>query len=163
MTIKNNKPSNEYFIQLEKELKYVEHKQEAGKRNIKLMIYPLLASFALLGGYGFYLIQSLATDVGKMSTTVLMMSNSISKNIETISVTAKSMSGNMKKMTGTVNTMSRSTKEISGSMTTMNLTVTDLQIPLDDINASTQRMQFDARGLNQNISKPLEMFNRFIP
>ncbi len=163
MDSKENNSHKKFIEALSNELQSFETKEEIQRKKMILMLYPLLAAFALLAGYGFYLIQSLATDVGKMSTSVLMMSESISKNLESMSSTTKNISKNMATMTLDVHSMGQSSQEISSSMTNMTQTVAALQIPMNDIGASMNNMQFDIGGMNKNISKPLSMFNRFIP
>ena len=163
MDSKENNSHKKFVEELSNELQYFEIKEDIQRKNMRLMLYPLLAIFALLAGYGFYLIQSLATDVGKMSTSVLMMSESISKNLESMSSTTKDISKNITAMTLDVHSMGQSTQEISSTMSNITQTVATLQSPMNDISASMNKMQFDVSGMNKNISKPLSMLNRFIP
>ena len=45
----------------------------------------------------------------------------------------------------------------------MTQNVAALQTPMDSMNSSTQQMKLDVNGLNQSFSKPLGMFNQFLP
>ena len=163
MDTKKTNTQKEYLVGLTTELQYFERKVERQSNKIKIILYPALMAFALLAAYGFYLIQSLTTDVNKMSASVVKMSDAISRNMNSISVTANDMSGSVGKMVGNIHSMSRSSRGIANNMGEMTITVEALRAPMDDMNASTSHMQHDVRGLNQSISKPLGMFNRFIP
>lgn len=163
MPTRKNELNKDDLLELSKEFKSFEQKETSEKNNIKTILYPSLIAFVILAVYAFYLIQSLTTDVDAMSTSLLSMTESVSKNMDLLSATTIEMSQSMDKMLGNIDSMSQSTKGISNNMGGMTQTISALQAPMDDMNLSTQQMQLDVHSLDQSISKPLRMFNQFIP
>lgn len=163
MSIKKDILSEEYLAELSEELHSVGQKATAEKNHIKIILYPSLIAFVVLAAYAFFLIQSLTTDVNSMSASLLNMTESVSNNMDTLSATTIEINQSMDKMLENISSMSQSAQGISSDMDNMTQNVAALQTPMDDMNRSTQYMKLDIHGLNQSFSKPLGMFNQFLP
>lgn len=149
--------------EVEEELQRFEIKQSRSTRLLQIMVYPSLAAFILLAGYGFYLIQSLTTDVHRLTNIIADMEHSVSSNMT-------SMSGNMQAMSQQIQGMSNDTKIMSSQMAGMVLSAQQMSNDLQEMNAtthnmavSTYHMQGDMRYMSRNVSKPFKFMNRFIP
>ncbi len=153
----------EYVLQLESELHELETREESATRRMQMLVYPAMVAFIILAAYGFYLVQSLTADVHRMADSVRIMSESVDKSMTVISENTSNMSNKMASLV-------TSTHEMSGSMTTlvdttgnMSGSVGNMAGRVDGMATSTGDMQQDMWSLNQNISTPLSMFNKFIP
>ena len=139
----------DYVIELENELREFEKKEDAVTKRMQMLVYPAMVAFFILAAYGFYLIQSLTSDVNKMANTMVVISESMNKNMDVLAATTTKMSTQM------------------GSMVNSTATMTNIMGTLSNNTAhmatSTNDMQRDMWSLNQNISTPLSMFNKFIP
>ncbi len=163
MTIENKEINNQYLDEIAQELQCHEEREKQDTRNLKLIIYPSLIAFAVLATYGFYLIQSLTTDIADMSVSVMTMNDAIARNMDKIATISKGMEGDMERMMSNIGSMSQSTRGISSDMVDMTQLVSDLRMPMNDMDKSTANMQLDVGGLNKSISTPMSMFNNFIP
>lgn len=153
----------DYVLELESELHELEKREESSTRRLQMLVYPAMVAFIILASYGFYLVQSLTTDVGTMAVSIVTISDAIDKNMKIISESTVEMS---EKMTSLVDTTSSMTSRI-GTMSTdvgsMSDNVGVMKDATSHLAVSTNNMQQDMWSLNQNISTPLSMFNKFIP
>lgn len=159
----NNDLNKEYIKELERELHDFELKSEGSNKTMQMLVYPAMFAFVILAAYGFYLIQSLSSDVHKMANTIADMTSSVETNMDTIS-------GSMQNMTGDVNHLVSTIKSMSGDIGSMNDntrvmvdSIGGMKSATYDMAASTNNMQRDMWSLNQNISTPLSMMNKFLP
>ena len=139
----------DYVLELENELREFEKKEAAATKRMQMLVYPAMVAFIILSAYGFYLIQSLTSNVDKIADTMVIMSQSMSKNMDSISATTANMSTQMQYIVVSTDQMTKIMAELSN---TTNYMAT-----------STSNMQKDMWSLNQNISTPLSLFNKFIP
>jgi uncharacterized protein YoxC len=146
----------DYVLQLEAELHELEKREESSTRRMQLLVYPSMVAFIILAAYGFYLVNSLTKDVHRMADSVSMMSNSVQKNMDVISENTTAMSD---KMTFLVN----NTHDMNANMTDLVGTTGKMSKSVDHLSTYTGNMQQDMWSLNRSISKPLNMFNKFIP
>lgn len=146
----------DYVLKLETELHELEKREESSTRRMQLLVYPSMVAFIILAAYGFYLVNSLTKDVHRMADSVDLMSNSVKKNMDIISSNTSDMS---EKMTALVN----NTHDMNDNMTELVATTGKMSTSVDYLSAYTGNMQQDMWSLNRSISKPLNMFNKFIP
>ncbi len=146
----------DYVLQLEAELHELEKREESSTRRMQLLVYPSMVAFIILAAYGFYLVNSLTKDVHRMADSVSMMSDSVQKNMDVISENTTAMSD---KMTFLVN----NTRDMNENMTDLVGTTGKMSTSVDHLSTYTGNMQQDMWSLNRSISKPLNMFNKFIP
>ncbi|HHL19521.1 MAG TPA: hypothetical protein ENJ33_07280 [Thiothrix sp.] len=146
----------DYVLQLEAELHELEKREESSTRRMQLLVYPSMVAFIILAAYGFYLVNSLTKDVHRMADSVSMMSDSVQKNMDVISENTTAMSD---KMTFLVD----NTRDMNANMTDLVGTTGKMSNSVDHLSTYTGNMQQDMWSLNRSISKPLNMFNKFIP
>lgn len=139
----------DYVLELESELREFEKKEDGVTKRMQMMVYPAMVAFFILSAYGFYLIQSLTTDMNEIARTMQVMSNSVTKNMDAITVTTGNMSQQMENIVVSTSAMTRIMGKLSDTTGYMA--------------ASTSNMQKDMWSLNQNVSTPLSMFNKFVP
>jgi uncharacterized protein YoxC len=160
----------EYVLELENELREFEKKEEASTKRMQMLVYPAMVAFIILAAYGFYLIQSLTVDVHRMADSIITISNSVEKDMAVISDTTVRMSNQMEKlvvttgaMTGKMAALVDTTGDMSNNVGSMTNSIGSMQSATDSMAFSTNNMQKDIWSLNQNVSTPLSMFNKFIP
>lgn len=153
----------DYVLELESELRELEEREQSSTRRIQMLVYPSLLAFVILASYGFYLVQSLTSNVAKMSKSMIVISNSIEKDMAVISKNIVSMSGNMTSMVGSTHSMAGQMKQLVTATVGMKNDVGSMSHSINNMTASTRYMQQDMKSLNHNISTPLSMFNKFLP
>jgi len=159
----NSDLNKEYVQELERELRDFEKKSEGNNKTMQMLVYPAMFAFIILAAYGFYLIQSLSSDVHKMSKTMASMADSVSKNMDSISGTMSGMSTHMNKLVATTQHMSGDIGSMNTNTNAMVNSIGGLKSATYDMAASTNNMQRDMWSLNQSISKPLGFMNNFLP
>jgi hypothetical protein len=135
---------------------------EASARRWELIVYPSLLAFIVLAAYGFYLIQSLTTDMGRIadridgmgddmrvvSTSVVRMTDQmdvVTVQMSQISNRVASQDQSLRVVAGQMNQINQSTQAISGTMQQM-------------------RHEMSAMGYNlHSASGPMRMMNGFMP
>jgi uncharacterized protein YoxC len=146
----------DYVLQLETELHELEKREESSTRRMQLLVYPSMVAFIILAAYGFYLVNSLTKDVHRMADSVFDMSHSVQTHMDIISQNTTKMSEQMKVLVD-------NTRDMNGNMTELVATTGKMSTSVDHLSAYTGNMQQDMWSLNRSISKPLNMFNKFIP
>ena len=159
----NSDLNKEYIQELERELRDFEKKSEGSNKTMQMLVYPAMFAFIILAAYGFYLIQSLSSDVHDMSNTIASMAGSVEKNMDSISGTMSGMSVHMNKLVSTTQSMSGDIGSMNQNTNAMVSSIGGLKSATYDMAASTNNMQRDMWSLNQSISKPLGFMNNFLP
>lgn len=163
--------------EVEQELHKFESKQASDTNSLKAIVYPALIAFVILASYGFYLIQSLTTDVHRLTNTIVNMQY----DVHQMSTSVAQMQAVVK---NDMDTMVQSLTQVSNSMSYMNETTQQMTYHLvgmttstdrmaDDVqqmNASTQNMavsmynlQGDMGNINRSFSSPFKMMSNFMP
>ena len=155
--------NKDYVKELERELHDFEQKSEGSNRTMQMLVYPAMFAFVILAAYGFYLIQSLSSDVHKMASTIATMTGSVERNMDSISGTMQEMSGHVNKLVITTQSMSGDIGSMNQNTDAMVNSIGGLKSATYDMAASTNNMQRDMWSLNQNISTPLSFMNNFLP
>lgn len=165
-TIENPQEMNDIEDELhgvENELQDFEERQVSVTRTLQMIVYPAMVAFIILSAYGFYLVQSLTTDVHALTATIADMHKSVETNMDKIS-------GTMNVMTGQMNNLVVSTSQMTDNIVGMNDSTQNMAGNIQQMNASTQNMavstynmQRDVWSMNKNISGPMKMFNKFTP
>lgn len=146
----------DYVLQLEAELHELENREESSTRRMQLLVYPAMVAFIILAAYGFYLVNSLTQDVHRMAESVEKMATTVDENMRIISGNTTAMSKKMTYLVDNTHDMNKNMNDLVGTTGKMSTSV-------DYLSAYTGNMQQDMWSLNRNISKPLSMFNNFIP
>ncbi|MDD5393312.1 MAG: hypothetical protein PHE17_09860 [Thiothrix sp.] len=157
----NEVEQNLHYV--EDELQNFEERQVNVTRTLQMIVYPAMVAFIILCAYGFFLIQSLTTDVHRLTETIAGMSQTVHTNMGSISGTMNTMNQQMSslvdstdQMTNNIVGMNTSTQDMAGNIQQMNASTQNMAV-------STYNMQHDMWSMNKNISGPMKMFNKFSP
>jgi uncharacterized protein YoxC len=149
--------------EVEEELHEFEDQQTNVTRTLQMIVYPAMVAFIILAAYGFYLVQSLTTDVHRLTETISAMNDTVHSNMNNIA-------GTMNNMTSQMGSLVDSTSQMTHNIVGMNGSTQDMAGNIQQMNASTQNMavstynmQRDVWSMNKNISGPMKMFNKFSP
>ena len=155
---------------VEEELHQFEEKHSSVTRTLQMVVYPAMVAFIILAAYGFYLVQSLTTDVHrladsipKMYESVHAMNQSVHHNMSTISHVMTDMNTQVAKMTQSTQQMSTNMGDMTNSTQIMVNSIQQMNTSTQNIAASAYNMQRDMWTMNKSISGPMKMFNMFTP
>ena len=143
-TVEGDKPANIEDC-MGRSMEMLSNTFAASAKRWEMIVYPSLFAFVLLAGYGFFLIYSLTSDVGKMADSMA----SITNNMQQMSMNMDKVTQNMVLMTQTVDTQSNTMHEIVINMRGMN--------------HSMARMHHDISVMNNSVSRPMSFMNSFMP
>lgn len=148
---------------VEDELQDFEERQASVTRTLQMIVYPAMVAFIILSAYGFYLVQSLTTDVHQLTSIIAKMHQSVDNNMT-------KMTGSIDSMNTQMGSLVTSTGQMTNNIVGMNSSTQDMAGNIQQMNASTQNMavstynmQRDMWSMNKNISGPMKMFNKFNP
>ncbi len=157
---------------------------EASARRWELIVYPALFMFIILAAYGFYLVFSLTEDMhtlaknvdANMAENMRSMSaniNLLSKNVAIMSDRVSEMSLNMENIDENTTIMNDHMADISLQMNTLTPILANMEVmtrsiqnmdgTIRVITANTGVMSRDMSIMNQNVSRPMGVFNSFMP
>lgn len=148
--------------EVEEELHEFEVKQSSITRTLQIIVYPAMVAFIVLAAYGFYLVQSLTTDVHRLTETIADMNEVVGVNMTNISGTMGHMSGQMDHLVVSTGMMSQNMMGMTDSTRQMSKNVQQMNTSTQHMAASTYNMQNDLRGLNKGF-KPMRMMSNFMP
>ena len=121
---------------------------EASARRWELVVYPSMLAFIILAAYGFFLIYTLSTDVGKMARSMNTMVNAmehVAVNMTAVSGNVAVMSGNLTHIATDTGDGTRSMKNLLVQLDKMNTTMTVIAVPMyqmrDDMGRMSNNMQ----------------------
>ncbi len=112
-------------MSLETEIINEIHDDTRNVKKLQMMVYPSLIAFLLLAAYGYYLVNSLATDVKHLSNDMSILTESVDRNMNIIA-------RNMQMMTQTVNVVAHATVNMQRDMWSLNR---NISTPLNPINS----------------------------
>ena len=157
---------------------------EASARRWELIVYPALFMFIILAAYGFYLVFSLTEDMhtlaknvdANMAENMRSMSanlNLLSRNVALMSDRVSEMSLNMESIDENTTVMNDYMADISSQMNTLTPILANMEVmtrsiqnmdgTIRVITANTGIMSRDMSIMNQNVSRPMGVFNSFMP
>ncbi|MEZ5476253.1 MAG: hypothetical protein R3E95_01760 [Thiolinea sp.] len=155
---------------VEDELHEFEARQSGISRTLQIIVYPSLVAFVVLAAYGFYLVQSLTTDVHRLTETIVDMNGTVHHNLQNMSAHMDSMSTNMNSVTQRMDELSKTTRNMGSNVAQMNDSTRQMSSDVGQMNISTQNMaastynmQRDMWSMNKNVSKPFKMMGKFMP
>lgn len=151
------------LIDVEQNLRQFESNQSNATTLLKILVYPSLLAFVVLAGYGFYLIQRLTSDVNRLAETIVQLSASVDTSMLSISGSMTKMSGQMGSIVDSTNAMSNTMHAMNSSTQRMSNDVTQMNASTQNMAASAYNMQHDMWSMNRSISKPMRLFNSFMP
>ena len=113
-------------MNLESEIINEVHDDTRNVKKLQLMVYPSLVAFLLLAAYGYYLVNSLATDVKQLSNDMTLLTQSVDRNMNVIS-------HNMVLMTQTMNVMAHASVNMQRDMWSLNRNISTPLSPLNSM------------------------------
>jgi len=129
---------------------------EASARRWELIIYPSMLAFIVLAAYGFFLIYTLTTDVGRLARsmeTVTVAMTDVSANMTAVSGNVAQISGNLSLIAYDMGDGTDSIRNMLVKMDTMNTNIGVMTVPVYE-------MRNDMGHLSKNIhdvSSPMKM------
>ena len=129
---------------------------EASARRWELVIYPSMLAFIVLAAYGFFLIYTLTTDVGRLARsmeTVTVAMTDVSANMTAVSGNVAQISGNLSLIAYDMGDGTDSIRNMLVKMDTMNTNIGVMTVPVYE-------MRNDMGHLSKNISdvsSPMKM------
>ncbi len=138
----------------------------ASAKRWEAIVYPSLFAFIILAVYGFYLIFSLTTDVDKVVDEMKVISSnmvSISKNINNMTGSVVAMSTNVDAMTASVASMDSQFDNQLAEMKHLNKNFIDMNRSVHIMTVAVNQMRRDMSILNNNVSRPMNFMNSFMP
>lgn len=148
---------------VEDELQHFEERQVNVTRTLQMIVYPAMVAFIILSAYGFYLVQSLTSDVNKLTDTIAGMYQSVDANMGKISTTMGTMNEQMTHLVASTHQMTNNIVDMNGSTQNMAGNIQQMNASTQNMAASTYNMQRDMWTMNKNISGSMKMFNKFSP
>jgi len=107
--------------------------------------YTSMFAFVLLAGYGFFLIYSLTSSVGR-----------VANNMDQIVVS-------MDRMTTDLDRVSDNTTLMIKTMSVQSKHMSEMVYYMRDMNVAMAQMRYDMSVLNNNVSRPMNFMNTFMP
>jgi len=120
---------------------------EASARRWELVVYPSLLAFIVLAAYGFFLIYTLTTDVGRLARsieTMVVSMDDVAHDLHTVSGDVRRMSSTMLVVSNDVASGTDAMKEMLVKMDTMNQSVGVMTVPI-------YHMRDDMTRMNHNL------------
>lgn len=148
---------------VEQDLRQFESRQSNATTVLKFLVYPSLVAFVILAGYGFYLIQRLTSDVNRLAETIVQLSASVNSSMLSISSSMTLMSGQMGSIVNATNAISSNMHAMTNNTQQMSSDVTQMNASTQHMAAAAYNMQHDMWSMNRSISKPMRLFNSFMP
>lgn len=148
---------------VEDELQTFEERQVNVTRTLQMIVYPAMVAFIILSAYGFFLVQSLTTDVHRLTDTIARMNETVHSNMNSISGTMGNMNSKMASLVNSTDHMSNNIVDMNSSTQNMASNVQQMNASTQNMAASAYNMQRDMWSMNKNISGPMKMFNKFSP
>jgi methyl-accepting chemotaxis protein len=138
----------------------------ASAKRWEAIVYPSMFAFIILAVYGFYLIFSLTMDVDKVVGEMKIISSNmvqISGNINTMSGSVATMSTDVKAMTTSVGSMDSELSLQLVEMQQLNKNFSSMNRSVHIMTVAVNQMTRDMSVLNNNVSRPMNFMNSFMP
>lgn len=149
--------------EVEDELHEFEAQQTGISRTLQIIVYPSLVAFVVLAAYGFYLVQSLTTDVHRLTETIADMNATVDRNLNNISSDMGKMNQHITNMAVSTASMSQNITQMTDTTQGMGTDLRQMNVSTQNMAASTYNMQRDMWSMNKNVSKPFKAMGKFLP
>jgi len=107
--------------------------------------YTSMFAFILLASYGFFLIYSLTSDVGR-----------VADNMDQIVVSMSQISTDL-------DVVSENTTKMHRTMSTQSKYMHEMVYYMRDMNVAMAQMRYDMSVMNSSVSRPMQFMNTFMP
>ena len=115
---------------------------EASARRWELVVYPSLLAFIVLAAYGFFLIYTLTTDVGRMA-----------RSIETMVVSMDDVAHDLREVSGDVRQMSSTMLVVSNDVGSGTEAMKEMLVRIDNVNKSMGTMTVPIYHMRDDMSR----------
>lgn len=132
---------------------------ETSARRWELIAYPSLFAFIILAAYGFYLVFSLAKDVHYLAISVDSNMTILASNMQSMSNDMTQISVNVRNMSVGVDSMARDVRTLEP----MQASIENMGRSMQLMTYTTANMRDDLGNMSDNISRPMNMMNSFLP
>ena len=135
---------------------------EASARRWELVVYPAMLAFVVLAAYGFFLIYTLTTDVGRLARsieTMVVSMDDVAHDLHEVSADVRQISSTMLVVSNDVGSGTDAMKEMLVKMDTMNQSVGVMTVPI-------YHMRDDMSHMNQNmhdVTGPMKTMGGMFP
>lgn len=130
---------------------------EASARRWELVVYPSLLAFIVLAAYGFFLIYTLTTDVGRLARSMEMVvatMNQVATDMNTVSRSVAEISDDLETIALDVNEGSGSMQHMVVHMGNINKRMGVMTVPIYHMRNDVSKMNYAMR----DVSGPMRMF-----
>jgi len=161
---------------------------ERSARRWEMIVYPGMFIVVMFMAYGFYLIYNLTNDMRSMVSR--FDDPEITSNLSALSSNLLALNSNIAKMADRVDSMAKDTSHMSANTLAMSKSTAEMTTYMESVkymgsmdselkkmnqsvyvmNHSVKRMgndmarmRYDMGNMNRNVSRPLNMMNKFIP
>jgi len=115
---------------------------EASARRWELVVYPSLLAFIVLAAYGFFLIYTLTTDVGRLA-----------RSIETMVVSMDDVAHDLREVSGDVRQMSSTMLVVSNDVGSGTEAMKEMLVRIDNVNKSMGTMTVPIYHMRDDMSR----------
>jgi hypothetical protein len=115
---------------------------EASARRWELVVYPSLLAFIVLAAYGFFLIYTLTTDVGRLA-----------RSIETMVVSMDDVAHDLHAVSEDVRQMSSTMLVVSNDVASGTDAMRDMLVKIDNVNKSMGTMTVPIYHMRDDMSR----------
>lgn len=156
--------------------RYLEHMEQSSKRWEK-MVFPAMVAFIVLAGYGFFLVNSLSSDMRSIATT---LNQDFRREMISIGEDMHNMTEQVALMRDTVATMSdkmdplapmldeiakldQSVDSINVSVQHVDESIDHMDDSIDEMNRSVRSMGRDMDDISDSFDVPFGPMKKFLP
>ena len=135
---------------------------EASARRWELVVYPSLLAFIVLAAYGFFLIYTLTTDVGRLARsieTMVVSMDDIVTDLHAVSTNVSQMTNSMTLVANDVGTGTGTMKDMLVKMDNMNTSMGVMTVPIYHLRDDMSRMN---HNMNQ-VAGPMKSMGGMFP
>ena len=135
---------------------------EVSARRWELVVYPSLLAFIVLAAYGFFLIYTLTTDVGRLARsieTMVVSMDDIVADVHAVSTHVGRISSTMILVANDAGSESETMKDMVVKMDNMNNSMGVMTVPIYNMRNDMSRMN---NNMNQ-VTGPMKMMGGMFP
>jgi len=131
----------------------------ASARRWEMIVYPAMAAFVVLAGYGFYLIYSLTVDVSRLANRM----EEVTVSINTVANSMADMTDKMVMVADKMVLISDNAHVGVVAMTRMVDQMTGMNRSMNAMSGNITLMRQNIAYMNRSISRPMNMMSSFMP
>jgi len=142
-----------------KSLEVLSNTFAASAKRWEMIVYPAMAAFVVLAGYGFYLVYSLTVDVSRLANRM----EEVTVSINTVANSMADMTDKMVLVADKMVLISDNAHVGVVAMTRMVDQMTGMNRSMDTMSGNMTLMRQNIAYMNRSISRPMNMMSSFMP